>query len=263
MMRTDEAAHSSHFDLSGKVALVTGSSQGIGKALAKGLREAGARLVLNARHADRLEDSRAALAATPGPDVYARVFDVTDEDQVKAAIGSIELEVGPINVLINNAGMQHRAPLVEFDLEHWNKVLATNLTSAFLVGRTVARSMISRGTGKIINIGSVQTALARPTIAPYASSKGGLKMLTQSMCCEWARHGIQANAIAPGYFETDLTRALVEDGDFSAWLRQRTPAARWGQTHELIGAAVFLASPAADFVNGQTIYVDGGMTAVV
>lgn len=257
------ANRSSLFDLDGRVALVTGSSQGIGNALARGLRDAGARVVLNARSEDRLRAAQSALEASDGPAVGISAFDVTDEAQIEAGIAGIERDFGEIDILVNNAGMQHRMPLTEFPLDDWRKVIDTNLTSAFLVGRTVARDMIGRKRGKIINIGSVQTALARPTIAPYAASKGGLKMLTQSMCCEWAPHGIQANSVAPGYFETELTKTLVEDEAFSAWLAQRTPAARWGRTEELIGATVFLASSGADFVNGQTIFVDGGMTAVV
>ena len=175
----------------------------------------------------------------------------------------VEAEVGPVGVLVNNAGVQHRVPLVDLDAADWRRVLETDLTSAFLVGRAVARSMIGRGRGKIINVASVQSDLARPGIGPYTAAKGGLRTLTRAMAAEWARSGVQVNALAPGYLATEMTQALVDDADFTAWVVGRTPAARWGTTADLVGPAVWLASPASDFVNGQTIFVDGGMTVVV
>jgi len=189
----------------------------------------------------------------------AAPFDVTDEAAVATAVG----ELGPVDVLVNNAGGGLRNPLLDVSLEEWRSTLDTNLTSAYLVARAVAPGMIERGSGKVVNICSVMSELARETIAPYTAAKGGLKMLTRAMCSEWARHGIQANAIAPGYFETDLTEPLRADAEFDAWLRARVPAGRWGSPDELAGAVVFLASSASDYVNGQILYVDGGLTAVV
>jgi gluconate 5-dehydrogenase len=182
---------------------------------------------------------------------------------VAAGVAHAEAMVGPLDVLVNNVGIQHRAPLLEFPQAAWQRLLETNLTSAFLVGCEVARGMVARGRGKIINVGSVQSALARPGIAPYAATKGGLKMLTQGMCADWAAAGLQINGLAPGYIQTELTRALVEDAEFSEWVHRRTPAARWGTVDDLVGALLFLSSPASDFVNGHTLYVDGGMLAVV
>ncbi len=171
--------------------------------------------------------------------------------------------VGPLDALVNNAGIQHRAPLLEFPDEAWRRLLDINLTGAFLVGREVARGMVGRGRGKIVNVLSLQSELARPGIAPYAASKGGLKMLTKGMCADWGPSGVQVNGIGPGYIETELTRPLVEDERFNAWVLGRTPAGRWGQVDDLIGALLYLVSPASDFVNGQVIYVDGGMSSVV
>ncbi|MBL8379704.1 MAG: SDR family oxidoreductase [Burkholderiales bacterium] len=247
------------FDLSGRRALVTGSSQGIGLALAKGLAEAGAAVVLNGRDVAKLERARQQF---PEPQQVAlSAFDVTDEKAVEAAIASIESDLGAIDILVNNAGMTIRNPLQDFQTADWHRIMATNLTSAFLVGRTVARRMIPRQRGKIVNICSVNSEAARYSIAPYTASKGALKNLTKGMCVDWARHGIQANALAPGYFETELTRPLVENAEFTAWLKNRTPAQRWGNVAELTGAMVFLASSASDFVNGHVLYVDGGMLA--
>lgn len=258
------SAAASLFDLTGRVALVTGSSRGIGAVLAAGLAEAGATVVLNGLDPDRLEGARAALAAEHGEHrVAARAFDVTDEEDVVAGVAAVEAEVGPVDVLVNNAGVQHRVPMLDLAVEDWDRVLRTNLTSAFLVGRAVARRMVARGGGKIINVGSVQSELARPTIAPYTAAKGGLRNLTRAMAAEWAQHGIGANALAPGYIATEMTRALVEDADFDAWVVGRTPAARWGTPRDLVGPLVWLASGASDYVNGQVIYVDGGMTVVV
>lgn len=251
------------FDLTGTVALVTGSSRGIGAALAEGLAAAGATVVLNARDAEALETARKDLASRTGAVVHAAAFDVTDDAAVAAAVGRVESEVGPVGVLVNNAGVQHRVPMLDLDVADWHRVLEANLTGPFLVGRAVARGMVDRGRGKIVNIASVQARLARPGIAPYAASKGGIAMLTRTMCAEWGPSGVQANAIAPGYFDTVLTSALVNDPEFDGWVRGRTPARRWGRPEELVGTLLWLASGASDFVNGQVVHVDGGMTAVV
>ncbi|MDE2606322.1 MAG: glucose 1-dehydrogenase [Burkholderiales bacterium] len=248
------------FDLTGRTALITGSSKGIGFALAAGLAAAGARVVLNARDAGRLEQARAALAAS-GHDVRAVAFDVTDPQAVEAGVAEVEASVGPIDILVNNAGMQHRAPFAEFPVDAWRRLSATNIDSVFLVGRSVAQRMIPRGRGKIINICSVQSELGRPGIAPYAATKGAVKMLTKGMAIDLGRHGIQVNGLGPGYFKTELTQALVADAAFTDWLAKRTPAGRWGEVDELAGAAVFLASDASSFVNGHILYVDGGITA--
>lgn len=247
------------FDLTGRTALVTGSSMGIGHALARGLAQAGARIVLNARDGDRLAGAADALRAD-GATVDTLVFDVTDAKGVRAAIDGYEAE-RPIDILINNAGMQHRGPLEEFEIDAFDRLMRTNVNSAFYVGQAVGRHMIKRGAGRIINIASVQTALARPGIAPYTASKGAIANLTKGMATDWARHGLNCNAIAPGYFDTPLNAALVADPTFSAWLEKRTPAGRWGKVDELVGAAIFLSSAASTFVNGQTIFVDGGITA--
>lgn len=248
------------FDLTGRLALVTGSSKGIGLAIAKGLAQAGASIVLNGRDHAALEAARSDLAAT-GADVYAVSFDVTDADAVAEAVERIETEIGPIEILFNNAGMQHRAPLQDFPLDAWERLKATNIDSVFFVGQAVARNMIARGHGKIINIASVQSELARPGIAPYTATKGAVKMLTKGMATDWARFGLQVNAIGPGYFVTELNAALVADPEFSGWLEKRTPAGRWGTVDELAGAAVFLASDASSFINGHILYVDGGITS--
>lgn len=250
------------FDLSGRRALITGSSAGIGLALAGGLGRAGAQVVLNGRRQDVLEAACASLRDA-GIDAQAQCFDVTDEAAVNTGIADLEARLGPIDILINNAGMQHRGPLDAFELDDWRRLMRTNLDSVFLVTRAVVSGMISRGRGKIINICSVQSELARPGIAPYAASKGALKMLTRNMCAEWARHGIQCNGIGPGYFETELNAALVADPAFSEWLSARTPAGRWGKVEELVGAGVFLAGDASSFVNGHVLYVDGGITSVL
>lgn len=250
------------FDLSGRIALVTGASRGIGNTLARGLGAHGATVVLNGRRAETLDAAVAALRAD-GIDAHGRVFDVTDAAAVEAAIDDIERTVGPVAILVNNAGIQQRAPLHAFPLDGWQRVIETNLTSVFLVGAAVARRMIPRGQGKIINICSLTSELGRQTIAPYAASKGGVKMLTRGMCADWARHGIQVNGLAPGFITTEMNRALIDDPAFDGWVRQRTPAGRWGGTDELVGAAVFLAGPAADFVNGQVLVVDGGFSAVM
>ncbi len=250
------------FDLTGRVALVTGSSQGLGFTLARGLAEAGATVVLNGRDAERLAGAVERLRDA-GLDARGYVFDVTRREDVAAAIARIEREAGPIDVLVNNAGIQRRAPLEQVEGAVWREVLDTNLTAPFLVGQHVARGMIARRAGKIINICSLMSEVGRPTIAPYTAAKGGLKMLTKAMATEWARHNIQVNGIGPGYFKTEMNRALFEDEQFDAWIRERTPARRWGAPEELIGPAVFLASDASSFVSGQIIYVDGGILATL
>ena len=247
------------FDLSGRRALVTGSSQGIGFALARGLAEHGASVVLNGRDALKLEAAAKALREA-GYDVAVNAFDVTDADAVKHGIDEIESAIGPIDILINNAGMQFRTALEDFPADRWEQLLKTNISSIFYVGQAVARHMITRGAGKIINIASVQSELARPGIAPYTATKGAVKNLTRGMCADWAKFGIQVNALAPGYFKTPLNQALVDNEEFSSWLQKRTPAARWGEVDELIGAAVFLTGKGSSFVNGHTLYVDGGIT---
>jgi gluconate 5-dehydrogenase len=250
------------FDLAGRRALITGSSQGIGLALAHALAAAGAVVVLNGRDEARIAAAAEAMRAGGFP-VEIAAFDVTDRGAVGAAVDRIEQDHGPIDILVNNAGIQRRAPLQDFPEETWHEIVRTNLDSVFFVGQAVARHMIPRGRGKIINVCSVQSELGRPGIAPYAATKGAVKMLTKGMCADWARFGLQVNGLGPGYFATELTRALVDDAAFSAWLCNRTPAGRWGQVDELAGAAIFLASAASDFVNGQVIYVDGGLTSVV
>ena len=250
------------FDLTGRRALVTGSGQGIGLALASGLGQAGATIVLNGRHADKLERAADTLRAN-GITVELAPFDVTEQSAVLAGVARIEAEYGPIDVLVNNAGIQRRAPLEDFPAETWRELMRTNLDSVFFVSQAVARAMIARKRGKIINVCSVQSELGRPSIAPYAASKGAVKMLTKGMCADWARHGLQINGLGPGYFVTELTKPLVENAEFTDWLCKRTPAGRWGQVEELAGAVIFLASSASDFVNGQILYVDGGMTSVV
>lgn len=244
------------FDLTGKRALITGSSQGIGFALAKGLAGAGAQIVLNGRDATKLAQAAAEIAGA-----RTLAFDATDHEAVRAAVDRFEAETGPIDILINNAGMQHRAPLQDFPAEAFERLLQTNIASVFHVGQAVARHMIARGSGKIINIASVQTALARPGIAPYTATKGAVGNLTKGMATDWAKHGLNCNAIAPGYFDTPLNAALVADPAFSEWLEKRTPAGRWGKVDELVGAAIFLSSDAASFINGHILYVDGGITA--
>ena len=247
------------FDLSGRVGLVTGSSRGIGYALAKGLLQAGARVVIHGRDVEQATFSAISLAEETGGETKVSTFDVTDMAAVDQGIAVIEDDWGTPDILVNNAGVQRRKAFVEFSLQDWNDLVATNLTSAFLVAQRVAPGMVARGSGKIINIGSVQSQLARPGIAPYSATKGGIVMLTKGLCADLG----PSNALAPGYFETELTSALVEDDEFTAWVRGRTPAGRWGKVEDLVGALVFLASPASDFVNGQVLFVDGGMTAVV
>jgi gluconate 5-dehydrogenase len=250
------------FDLTGNIALLTGSSRGIGKHLAKGLAEAGATVIINGMNQQTV-DATVAEFSQQGLTAIGRAFDVTDTVAVDTAIDGIESTVGPIDILINNAGIQRRTPILECDDATWEEVMTTNLASVFKVSRAVARHMVERKRGKIINTCSIQSELGRPTIAPYAASKGGVKMLTKNMCAEWAPHNIQVNGLGPGYFATELTSALVKDEKFSAWLCQRTPAGRWGNIDELVGGAIFLSASASNFVNGHILYVDGGMSAVV
>jgi gluconate 5-dehydrogenase len=250
------------FDLTGRTALVTGSSRGLGRAMAEGLAGAGAAIVLNGSDAGRLTEAATAMRAA-GYTVHESRFDVTDEAAVKEAFAALDAAGIAVDILVNNAGIQFRKPMLELDTADWRRVIETNLTSAFIIGREAARRMVPRGYGKIINIGSLTSDAARATVAPYTVAKGGIKMLTRAMTAEWAAHGIQANAIGPGYMLTDMNQALVNDPTFNAWVVGRTPARRWGKPGELIGTAVFLSSAASDYVNGQIIYVDGGMLAVL
>ena len=250
------------FDLTGRTALISGASAGIGFALARGLASAGARVILNARNTYKLERSADILRAE-GADVLSAAFDVTDSAAVVAGVERVEAEIGPIDILVNNAGMQRRAPLEQFEKAQWDELMSTNVSSVFLVGQAVARHMIGRRRGKIINICSVQSELGRPNIAPYTASKGAVKMLTKGMAIDWGQYNIQVNGLGPGYFKTELTEALVKDAEFTRWLIGRTPSRRWGDVEDLTGAAVFLASDASNFVNGHILYVDGGVTATL
>lgn len=250
------------FDVSGKIALVTGSARGIGLTLAKGLARAGCKVIINDRAKTR-QNQTVSHFHKEGFVAYGSEFDVTHEYEVIEHIHSVEKEIGPISILVNNAGIQIRSPLEEFKLSDWQKIMDVNLTGAFIVSKAVAKYMIKRREGKIINICSIQSELARPTIAPYTASKGGLKNLTKGMATDWGKYNIQTNGIAPGYFKTDMTKPLYEDEKFDTWLRSRTPSNRWGDPEELIGTLIFLASQASNYVNGQIIYVDGGMLACV
>ncbi|MFG5779099.1 SDR family oxidoreductase [Comamonas sp. J-3] len=251
------------FDLTGRTALVTGSSRGLGLAIAQALAQAGARVVLNGVDAQRLAQTAKSLREQ-GHQVLEQAFDVTDEAAVAQAFARLDAQNVEIDILVNNAGIQLRKPIVELSLPEWNQVLNTNLTSAFLVGQQAARRMIARQRGgKVINIGSLMCAAARATVAPYTAAKGGIKTLTQAMTAEWAEQGIQVNAIGPGYMATEMNTALLQNPAFDGWVKARTPSRRWGQPEELGGTAVFLASAASNYVNGQTIYVDGGMLAVL
>ncbi|MFO7781374.1 MAG: SDR family oxidoreductase [Spirochaetia bacterium] len=253
---------SASFDLNGSVALVTGSSRGLGYVIAEGLARAGATVILNGRDEARLSAAEERLASA-GHRVGSSAFDITDERSVSAAVEELTGRFGKIDVLVNNAGMQQRESLEEFPEDGWRRLIEINLTGAFVVSKYVARQMIERRAGKIINICSLQSELGRSTIAPYAASKGGLKMLTKGMAVDWARHNIQVNAIGPGYFITEMTRPLAEDEAFDSWLRQRTPAGRWGEPEELVGAVLLFASPASSYINGQILYIDGGLMSAV
>jgi gluconate 5-dehydrogenase len=250
------------FSLAGRRALVTGSSRGIGLAIAGALAGAGADVILNGRDKIALGEAAAKLAEG-GARVRALVFDVTSEENVGEAVGHAEGEIGPIDILVNNAGMQHRAPLEQFPTDKFEQVMATNVTSAFIVSKVVAAGMIRRGSGNIINICSLMSGVSRSSIAPYAASKAAIANLTRGMAVDWAKHGLRINGIAPGYFKTELNAALVADKEFSGWVEKRTPMGRWGEVSELGGAAVFLASDAASFVNGHILYVDGALTSTI
>jgi gluconate 5-dehydrogenase len=255
-------AHNDLFRLDGRRALVTGSTQGLGLAMARGLAAAGATVVVNGRQADKAAAAAQEMSAA-GLRATASAFDVTDPAAVTAAVDAIEGSAGPIDILINNAGIQRRAPLETFSDDDWRAVMATNLDSVFHVSRAVGRHMITRRRGAIVNTCSVMSELGRPTIVPYTASKGAVKMMTRGLATEWGRHGIRVNGIGPGYFATDMNAALVADAKFSGWVESRTPLGRWGRVEELVGAVVFLSSDAASFVTGQIIYVDGGMTSSV
>ena len=250
------------FDLTGKVALVTGAYRGLGFAIARGLGEAGATVVLNGRKPEALAAAARALTGA-GLRASISVFDVTAGDEVRAAIGAIEGEHGRLDILVNNAGIQRRNPLVDFKQQDWDDIIATNLTAPFLVAQAVLPGMIARKSGKIIHIASLMSELARPTVVPYTAAKGGVRQLTRGMAVELAPHNIQVNAIAPGYFATEMNRALIDNAEFNAWVCKRTPAARWGQPDEIAGLAVFLASAAANYITGQLITIDGGMSVAL
>jgi gluconate 5-dehydrogenase len=250
------------FSLAGRTALVTGSSRGLGRAMAEGLAHAGAKVIINGTNATRVDEAVTAMCGQ-GLDAQGAVFDITDEAAITSAFAMFDATAITIDILVNNAGIQLRKPMVELTTAEWHKVIDTNLTSAFVVGREAAKRMIPRGYGKVINIGSLTSALARATVAPYTVAKGGIKMLTQAMAAEWAASGIQANAIGPGYMITDMNQALIDNPAFDAWVKARSPSKRWGKPEELVGTAVFLASSASDYVNGQIIYVDGGIMAVL
>ena len=251
------------FSLAGRTALVTGSARGLGYGIARGLAQAGAKVVLNGTRANTTEEARRTLEGE-GLLAHALPFDVTDDAAVADAFARLDAQDIAVDILVNNAGIQFRKPMVDLDPADWRRVLEVDLTSAFLVSQQAARRMIARGRGgKIINIASLMSQAARATVAPYTAAKGGIKTLTHSMVAEWAQFNIQANAIGPGYMATDMNEALMNDPAFDAWVKGRTPARRWGQPDELVGAAVFLASPASNYVNGQLIYVDGGMLAVL
>ena len=250
----------SAFDLSGKTALITGSGSGLGFAMARGLAEAGARIVLNGRDLAKLEASAATLRAS-GLKIETASFDVADSASVDAGVRELVARVDAIDILVNNAGVQHRGPIEEFSDADWRRLMATNLDAPFFLARAVIPAMKARRAGKIINIGSLMSSLARPTTVPYQTSKGGIAMLTRGLAVELAPFNIQVNAIAPGFFRTEMNAALTGNPEFSAWVEKRTPAGRWAAPQELAGAAVFLASSASAFVTGQILYVDGGFTA--
>ena len=250
------------FDLTGKVALITGSYQGLGLAIARGLGEAGATLILNGRNDAKLQQAISLLSGE-GFKVTGSCFDVSNAAQIQERVPTIERQVGQIDILVNNAGIQRRSPLEEFAEGVWREVLETNLTGVFLITKQIVQGMIARKSGKIINICSLMCEMGRPTVGAYTAAKGGVKMLTKAMAVEWGKHNIQVNGIGPGYFATEMNRPLKENPQFDSWIRSRTPAGRWGDPDELIGGAVFLASRASSFVNGQIIYVDGGILAAL
>jgi gluconate 5-dehydrogenase len=250
------------FDLTGKTALITGSSRGLGRAFAEGLAQAGARIVLNGVNQERLEAAAQAMR-DQGYDVLTAAFDVADEAAIVAAFETLDAEGIDVDILVNNAGIQFRKPMLELETADWRRVLDINLTAAFVVGREAAKRMAKRGRGKVINIGSLTSELARATVAPYTVAKGGIKMLTKAMAAEWGELGIQSNAIGPGYMVTDMNEALLSNPDFDAWVKGRTPMRRWGLPEELAGTCIYLASDASNYVSGQIIYADGGMISVL
>ena len=251
------------FNLKGKTALITGSSRGLGRAMAQGLAEAGAAVVINGTNADRVASAVSEMKAA-GHSARASCFDVNDERGIVDAFNGFDADGTAIDILVNNAGIQFRKPMVELETADWRRVIETNLTSSFVIGREAAKRMIKRGNGgKIINIGSLTSELARATVAPYTVAKGGVRLLTRAMTAEWAVHNIQTNAIGPGYMLTDMNEALINNPEFDAWVKGRTPAKRWGKPEELIGVCIFLASSASNYVSGQIIYVDGGMISVL
>ncbi|MDF2046387.1 MULTISPECIES: SDR family oxidoreductase [Microbacterium] len=257
------ASNADLFDVSDRLALVTGSSRGLGRGLALTLARGGARLIVHGRDADAVEQTRAEAEELSGRPAHAVTFDVSDAGAVESAVADLLDNVGAPDILVNNAGVQRRAPIHEFPVADWDDIVAANLSGVFYVSRFITPAMVARGSGKVVNVASVQSRLARQTIAPYSATKGGVAQLTAGMAADLARFGIQVNALSPGYFATEMNRALVDDPEFTRWLTQRTPAARWGDVDELRGALLFLASDASSFVSGQNIFVDGGMTAVV
>jgi gluconate 5-dehydrogenase len=250
------------FELSGKVALVTGAYRGLGFAIAQGLARAGASVVLNGRRIEAVEPAARALTAQ-SLKASTAIFDVTDRDAVRAAVTAIESEHGRIDVLVNNAGIQRRGALADFSQQDWDAIIATNLTAPFVVSQAVLPGMIARKSGKIVHIASLMSEMARPSVVPYTAAKGGVRQLTRGMAVELAPHNIQVNAIAPGYFATEMNRALIDNAEFNAWVCKRTPAGRWGQPDELAGTAVFLASSASNYITGQLLIVDGGMSVAL
>jgi gluconate 5-dehydrogenase len=250
------------FDLSGKVALVTGAYRGLGFSIARGLAQAGATVVLNGRKPEALAGAVKTLA-DGGIAATTSVFDVTDGAAARAAVAAIESAHGRLDILVNNAGIQRRNPLVDFTKEDWDAIMATNLTAPFFVSQAALPGMIARKSGKIIHIASLMSELARPSVVPYTAAKGGVRQLTRGMAVELAPHGIQVNAIAPGYFATEMNRALIDNAEFNTWVCKRTPAGRWGQPDEIAGLAVFLSSPAANYMTGQMLVIDGGMSVAL
>ncbi len=250
------------FSIEGRIAMVTGSTGGLGSLFARGLAENGCTVILNGRTREKV-DRQVEEFRESGYDTFGFAFDVTDGEQINGFIQQVTGDIGIIDILVNCAGINLRAPLEDFKDEDWDRVIGLNLTAAYKMSKAVVKGMIEQKRGKIINIGSLQSELSRPSIAPYAASKGGIKMLTKGMATDWAKYNIQVNGIAPGYFKTDMTRPLYEDPEFDAWLCNRTPSNRWGEREELLGALLFLASPASSYVNGHMLYVDGGLLATV
>ena len=249
------------FSLKGHAALITGSAQGLGFTIAKGMQDAGADIILSDVSENALEKARESLRASGHDAAGSYVFDISDEAQVTEAVNAIERDIGPIDILVNNAGIHKRSMLIDMPVENWRKVIDVNLSGAFIVGRAAARGMIARRRGKIINIASINALMVRPNIGNYCAAKGGIVTLTKSMATEWGEYNINVNAIGPGYFLTELTKPLSEDASFDSWVKSEVPLKRWGDPKDLIGLAVMLASPASDYITGQTIYVDGGWQA--